>query len=867
MKKKYLVLLLALVLAVGLLPGTAWAADETSGKCGDNVTWSLSNGVLSIDGKGPMDDYDYGARAPWYDSYRWQIRTVVIGDGVTSIGTLAFVSCKSLTGVTIPDSVTSIGESAFVSCTSLTGVTIPDSVTSIGNDAFGNCTSLTEVTIPDSVASIGEGVFSGCTSLTSAVIGDGVTSIGDFAFSGSGLTSVTIPDSVTSIGNSAFDACTSLTDVTIGDGVTSIEQCLFQGCTSLTSVTIGNGVTSIGRQAFLDCASLTSVTMGSNVTSIGEQAFSNCKSLTGVTIPDSVTSIGEQAFRDCTSLTSAVIGSGSIGHSAFWGCTSLADVVIGSGVTFIDGYAFSGCGLTSLTIPDSVTSIEYNAFQNCTSLASVTIGNSVASISTQAFSGCTSLTSVTLGSGIADIGSFAFYGCVNLTSVTIPDSVTYTYISSGAFAGCSSLARVYYGVGEGYIYYGLNVIQVENIAISTSDFLMNDSTYVYIGNNDPLLAAEWHYNSTGPDTAGPEPEKPAFTDVPADAYYAAAVAWAAENGITSGTGNGTTFSPNEPCTRGQIVTFLWRAYGEQEPTITENPFTDVKPSDYYYKAVLWAVEKGITQGTSATTFNPSGTCTRDQAVTFQWRAAGRPAASGGNSFTDVDGTAYYADAVAWAVANGITNGTSTTTFNPSGICDRGQIVTFLYREMGQSPTPTPEPADPSSYIKLAISGENYSEVKNPPVYTNDMLYNWETDTNEFRSLDGCFALPREAQLTVSNLANAGDDCYIQIRLWQLEEVYHQYDTNSYYLDSLYHSVLTNNGGFIGLMASNSPEYGGTVQLRPGESATFSLSEYETIYDETGEAVVTYDFFVLALALDYPDAGQGQTVYYGFTFEK
>ena len=191
--------------------------------------------------------------------------------------------------------------------------------------------------------------------------------------------------------------------------------------------------------------------------------------------------------------------------------------------------------------------------------------------------------------------------------------------------------------------------------------------------------------STAPsDTPNSTPATNPFTDVKSSDYYYDSVLWAVENGITAGTGDGTTFSPNDPCTRAQIVTFLWRAYGKQKPAATENPFTDVKPSDYYYDAVLWAVENGITAGTGdGTTFSPNDPCTRAQAVTFQWRAAGKPTVSGGSSFTDVASGSYYVGAVAWAVEKGVTAGATTTTFDPNGTCTRAQIVTFLYREMGK----------------------------------------------------------------------------------------------------------------------------------------------------------------------------------------
>lgn len=175
-----------------------------------------------------------------------------------------------------------------------------------------------------------------------------------------------------------------------------------------------------------------------------------------------------------------------------------------------------------------------------------------------------------------------------------------------------------------------------------------------------------------------EPET-GFRDVDSNAYYADAVAWAVEEGITNGN-TATTFAPGNPCTRAQIVTFLWRAAGSPA-SYGANPFTDVEPGAYYYDAVLWAVEKGITGGTTATTFSPGRACTRAQTVTFLYRYEGSPATTTPNPFTDVAEGVYYTNAVLWAVENGITGGTTAATFSPDSVCTRGQIVTFLYRDM------------------------------------------------------------------------------------------------------------------------------------------------------------------------------------------
>ena len=169
-----------------------------------------------------------------------------------------------------------------------------------------------------------------------------------------------------------------------------------------------------------------------------------------------------------------------------------------------------------------------------------------------------------------------------------------------------------------------------------------------------------------------------FTDVKEGAYYVDAVNWAVDKKVTSGKTE-TTFAPNDSCTRAQAVTFLWRAAGSPEPTASEMTFTNVKADSYYYKAVLWAVENKITSGMSDTLFAPDATCSRSQIVTFLYRMQNSPESKAENPFTDVKADAYYANAVLWAVENGVTTGASATTFDPAGDCTRGQIVTFLYR--------------------------------------------------------------------------------------------------------------------------------------------------------------------------------------------
>ena len=195
----------------------------------------------------------------------------------------------------------------------------------------------------------------------------------------------------------------------------------------------------------------------------------------------------------------------------------------------------------------------------------------------------------------------------------------------------------------------------------------------------PALGHDW--NGTACKVCDATRENP-FTDVPEGSFYIDPVLWAVEKGVTTGA-TATTFNPNGDCLRAHVVTFLWRAAGSPEPTSTNNPFTDVKETDFFYKAVLWAVEKGITNGLTADTFGPFALCNRAQVVTFLWRANGCPLAFTENIFTDVKDGTFYKQAVLWAIEKGITNGISATEFGVESTCNRAQVVTFLYRAYGK----------------------------------------------------------------------------------------------------------------------------------------------------------------------------------------
>ena len=513
-----------------------------SGTTGD-CTWSFdeSTGTLTISGNGEMD-----GNVSWCD-YLSVIKTVVIEDGVTTIGDFAFFSCSSLTSITIPDSVTSIGEAAFVGCSSLKSVTIPDGVISIGDRAFEACSSLTSIdvgvenkyfssvdgnlynkaktefiqyaigknqndfVIPNSVTNIIGYAFCGCSSLTSITIPDGVTYIGYKAFYDcSSLTGITIPDSVTSIDYEAFRGCSSLTSITIPDSVTSIGIDAFYGTAyyndknnwdngllyinnylikakyDIENCSIKDGTKLIADSTFEGCSSLTSVTIPDSVMNISTSAFAGCSSLTSITIPDSVTSIGEGVFLHCSNLISITIPDSVtlISASAFGDCSSLTSIIIPDSVTSIGGYAFGGCSsLTSIIIPDSVTSIDGYAFDGCSSLTSITIPDSVTSISNSAFYG----TAYYNDENNWDNGLLYLNNYLIEAKYDIEKCVVKDgtkVIAGGAFENCSSLKNVYY-IGS----------EEQWKSIKIEDY------------NDELLNANITYNyvPTEPTTSSTEP--------------------------------------------------------------------------------------------------------------------------------------------------------------------------------------------------------------------------------------------------------------------------------------------------------------------------------------------------------------------------
>ena len=334
----------------------------------------------------------------------------------------AFYNCNNLTSVIIPEGVTTIGESAFQNCTGLTNVTIPQSVISIDDGAFDSCSALTDISIPEGVKSIGFYAFQYCSGLASISLPDSIISIGDRAFYG------------TDYFNNWYENRAQCSVLYIGHHLIKADEWAL-GKNNISSYTVESGTKTIADCAFYYCDSLTEITIPDSVVSIGDRAFDSCNALKSITIPKNVANIGKFAFYTCFDLERINVDSDNTAYS------SESGVLYNKDKTEIIRFPKEKPN-TSFVIPNSVTSIANGTFENCRKLKNISIPNGVESIGNHAFLTCEALTSITIPDGVPRIGEKTFYGCESMTSVTIPNSVT--SIGEYAFNKCNKLKNVNY---------------------------------------------------------------------------------------------------------------------------------------------------------------------------------------------------------------------------------------------------------------------------------------------------------------------------------------------------------------------------------------------------------------------------------------
>ena len=740
------------------------------------------------------------------------LEEVIFSDTVNEIRRSTFINCSNLKHIEFGTGLKTIGENAFQH-SGIESLVLPEGLESIGSYAFSGCANLKSLTVPASVTQWGNNVFTSCDALEELILEDGLTTLGYSAFNHlDNLKTVNIPGSLKTIPKMAF-YFSDIETLNIAEGVEVIEDESFAYCKQLKEIHLPNTITEIMDDAFRDCNSVETIYFyGTEAQWNGIEIGTSNDCLTGgwwgspniqfadengcfhkntavvsavlptcsesglteglvcadcgkvLTERKVIPATDDHSYRSgkCTvcgkadpdyvpvtptpTITPTVTPTvtptppptvtptpevkpginGTIGTNCTWSFNEETATLTISGEGKMGGYMlnvnakktdapwFGGHGsvntgygdfsskIHEIVLEDGITGIGPAAFAGLKYVHTVTLPSTLESIDDNVFAYCSRLTNITLPEGLTELGSNAFEGC-GLQEITIPGTVQ--EIPFAAFFDCGGLQFV--TIEEGVTTIGTNafsknyVLTELNLPATLTTIKGSDTFYgannlmqVNFGGTREVwkavemsdsvrtqLEAVIHYGDIVPETP-PAPIENPFTDVGDGDWYYTPVMWAVNEGVTGGK-TPNSFAPNDSCTRAQVVTFLYAAAGKPAVKTADNPFTDVSESDWFYAPVMWAVENGITGGKTPTSFAPNETCTRAQVVTFLYAAADKPAVEVYSPFTDVADTDWYAAPVIWAVENGITGGTSPTTFGPNNDCTRAAVVTFLYANAGK----------------------------------------------------------------------------------------------------------------------------------------------------------------------------------------
>ena len=698
----------------------SFTAAATEGDFGVNncLHWKVAAGTLTITGTGAMPDFDFpnGNLAPW-----WNYKA--LGMIKTTIGGIKIDADGNLKTVIIGEGVTNVSNYALFFLPAATQVTLPDSVTSIGRYGIAMCSKLTGLSIPK-----------------------GVTGIGDFGLAGNGLTAITLPDGLQSLGRGAFDSCASLTNTTLPAAITAVPGKCFADCTKLLNVNYAGTVTAIGDLAFESCKALTAAPIPETVTEIGASAFTGCTALTDVTIPAGVSTIPEDCFRGCTALADIDLPGTvtSVGHNAFTGCTALKDVRCYGAAPAVE----PGNSEAHSFEPATVT-IHYNPAMNwtldadgkwqgytvsdkgaCTHTDYGTTERTVPATCGEAgrvdtiCSNCGEVVSTRelppTGAHVWDNGTvttaptettpgvrtYTCTVCGDIREEAIPATGAHDYrftetiaptCTDGGYdlytcSGCGATERRNLTDAAGHKWDG------GTVTTAPTETTPGVRTYTCTVCGD---IREEAIPATGAhDYRFTETIAPTCTDGGYDLYTCSGCGATERRNLTDAAGHkwdgGTvTTAPTEttPGVRTYTCTVCGDIREEAIPatgasTCTGGPscpsygLRDVAGPGYWaHEGIDYCVRNRLMSGVGAGAFSPDTACTRAQIVKILYNRSGNQADYSYYylPFTDVAPGAWYYNAVAWAYCNDVTSGTSATTFTPNAAITRQQLVTFLYR--------------------------------------------------------------------------------------------------------------------------------------------------------------------------------------------
>ena len=695
---------------------SSFGTAATSGDFGVNncLHWEVSTGVLSgktltISGTGAMPDFNFpeGNLAPWWNyealgmltsfgnfKLEGELKKVVIKDGVTNVSNYALFFLPAATQVTLPESVTSIGRYGIALCSKLTGMSIPK----------------------------------------------GVTEIGDFGLAGDGLTAITLPDGLQALGRGAFDACASLSGTTLPAAITAVPDKCFNDCTKLLTVDYKGEVTAIGERAYEGCKSLTKAPIPAAVTTLGNSAFNGCIALTDVTLPGGVTAVPDACFQDCTALADMKLPATvtSVGHNAFTGCTALKDVrCYGAPPTVQPG------GAAEHSFEPGIVTIHYNpdpVYGWTLDTDGTWQGYKVSSKGACLHTGYgTTKNTVPATCGADGRIDTICANCGAIKTEVIPATGAHTFVFTKNVApSCTEAGYDLYTCRDCGASEQRNVKPAlghkwDSGTVTTEPTEKDPGTMTYTctvcGATKteviPATGPHTHVWGEGTVTVAPTETTPGvrtytctvcgqtrteiipatgsavcpggaacpsfrFRDVPAPSNWAhEGIDYCVRHGLMSGF-DATTFSPDTVSTRAQIVMILYNLSGDTtDYSKYYVPFTDVRPSTWYYNAVAWGYDKDIVAGMSTTTFAPDGLITREQmaVLLYGYTEKYAPAYLGGaaslNSFPDAASVSNWAyAAMSWAVGNGLISGIASNGADylaPSGGATRAQIAAIMMR--------------------------------------------------------------------------------------------------------------------------------------------------------------------------------------------